>query len=299
MPALTKKNKGKELWVTVASLVLPSFVFVAEVPAQSVVNVDARSLMTRLERIERRLMALEQKNFATTGQAGEASVADMELRLQEIENESTNLYGSVEQLGNAVRQLSGRLDKLMQDYEYRFQDVEKSLNQVPRAPAAPVAQPAPEAGNPSPAIETPAALIIPADAAPEEIYKQAYTYLTSAQYPLAQKWLETFLQRHKEHALADNAYYWLGEVYLVQGKSEDAIIAFKDGLTAFPEGRKAPGNLLKMGTAFEKLGQAHHARSAWRKLLKDYPGTPEAAKAREALGDEGQTAPAGAENGTS
>jgi tol-pal system protein YbgF len=295
MPALTKKNKG--LWMTAVSLMLPSFMSVGVVSAQSVVNVDAKSLINRLERIERRLMALEQKNFATAGQAGESSLADLELRLQEIENESTNLYGSVEQLGNAVHQISARLDKIVQDYEFRFQDMEKTLSQAPRASAPLPAQP--QAQSAPPAIAPPANLTVPATATPEEIYKQAYTYLTSAQYPLAQKWLETFLERHKEHELADNAYYWLGEVYLVQGKSEDAIVAFKDGLMAFPKGRKAPGNLLKMGTAFEKLGQAHHARSAWRKLLQDYPGTPEATKAREALGEEGEQAPAASENGTS
>ena len=95
--------------------------------------------------------------------------------------------------------------------------------------------------------------------------------------------MNSFVEMYPEHNLTENAFYWLGEVYLVQGKTENAIIAFKDGLTAFPEGPRASGNLLKMGDSFMKIGQKHHARSAWNKLMKDYPDSSEAAKARTRL----------------
>ena len=283
------------LTVALCIAVLPFFI---NSPAHSQsVTVDQASFMNRLDRIERRLMALEQKVFTAGGQAAAAagqsagSLSDYELRLQEIENESGSLYGAVEQLGNSVDKLATRLEKMAQDLEFRLQDLEKKAMEQPAsminpndkdAMAAMIKGATPEKKR---AIELPDSMKVPENLEPEKHYKMAYEYLVAEQYPIAQKWLKTFIERHKEHELADNAYYWLGEVHLVQGQNEEAIIAFKDGLTAFPKGRKAPGHLLKIGVAFDKMGQTRHAKSAWEKLVKDYPSSSEATKAKSFLGE--------------
>jgi TolA-binding protein len=60
-------------------------------------------------------------------------------------------------------------------------------------------------------------------------------------------------------------------------------VTFAKGLKAFPKGSKASANLLKMGTAFDKLGKNEYAKSSWEKLLQDFPESAEADKARAGL----------------
>jgi TolA-binding protein len=85
--------------------------------------------------------------------------------------------------------------------------------------------------------------------------------------------------------LAVNAYYWLGEVHLVQNDPQGAVVQFKNGLTAFPKGQKAPANLLKMGLALQQMKQEQFAKGAWEKLVHDFPRSPEADKAKAKLAE--------------
>jgi tol-pal system protein YbgF len=137
----------------------------------------------------------------------------------------------------------------------------------------------PAGGN----VTKPVGIQIPPSMTAVDHYNKAYAYLTAADYPKAQVWLEAFVARHPTDKLADNAFYWLGESRLVQNNAVGAAQAFRDGLRSFPKGEKAPANLLKLGIALEQLKQVNFAKTAWAKLLKDFPKSPEAELARTRL----------------
>ncbi len=282
------------LFLLVSAVVSAGQVFAQ--PAEDGVSV----LADRLERIERRIVALEEfifsdqaKNAATPAAAEQSAstgnstlLADMEVRMQEMESESKQLYGGVEELGYGVQQLAEKVEMIAKDIELRLQDVETTIQN----PQNLIAQQATQAAEGTLAADgaeenagTPRLEEIPTDITPEEHYERAYGLLTAAAYPRAQQWLEVFLERYPEHQLADNAHYWLGEVYLVQNNPQQAIIAFSNGLQNFPQGGKAPANLLKMGVSFQRMGQNQHAQSAWNKLLRDFPEAPEAKMAQTQL----------------
>jgi len=212
--------------------------------------------------------------------------ADLEVRMQELERESAQVNGNVERLGNAVEMLARKLDALSRDMDMRLQDLEKQ--RAAAAPAVPVAVPAAQPAVPATTAVVTAPAVKPTPTVPAkmeatELYNRAYAYLTAADYSNARVWFETFLKRYPTHPLADSVYYWLGEVYLVENKPTDAVKSFKDGLTAFPKGQKAPANLLKMGVALQKLNQPQLAKGAWAKLVRDYPKSVEASKAKDNL----------------
>lgn len=289
-----------------ALLAVPHFAY-----AQTV-EVDANSLLQRFDRLEKRLMAMEGRMFndATKAQnIGSTALNDTSyaaaatpntvIRLQELEDESSALYGSVEKLGYSVELLVKRLDKFAEDVEIRLQDLEKTVLQQQANPitsARPLTQ-----AQADPVIiaqrteDQPRAipiqdieqmdpnLMVPENISAEELYQKAYGFLTAAAYPNAEIWLNTFIKRYPNHELADNAYYWLGEVHLVQKKPQQAIMAFKTGLQKFPKGSKAPANMLKMGTAFIQLEQPQFAKTTWNKLIADYPDAIEVDKAKEEL----------------
>lgn len=260
----------------------------------------------RLERLERRLVALEGRALpAGSGADGMAGsvLADLEQRMQQLENESSQMNGGVERLSNAVERLARQVEQLAKDVDLRLRDLEAGGGHgavvASTAPAAetaahPASEPAEaeaEAGVTPAAVSAtikavPAAgtlVAVPENLTAEEHYNRAYAYLTAADYPNAKSWLEDFLKKHEDDKLAENAYYWLGEVHLVQNDAKGALVAFKKGLEKFPKGGKAAGNLLKMGVALEQLKQPQLAKGAWEKLLKDFPKSPEADKAKLSL----------------
>lgn len=280
------------------------------------VSVDASSLIQRLDAIEERLSATEKRRSASAGtpNIGGASgytANDIQLRLDDLETESSELRGGNDRAVQAIERLAKRFDDFAKDVDMRLTDIEGRMEQMkpvgtPLAGAVPAVAAAPEQAAAAPAAvapvaaeaaapaeaavpaATPAAAAapksgIPADLTPSDHYNKAYAYLTATDYKNAQLWFEEFLKRHPQDALADNAYYWLGEVYLVQNNPSAAVARFRDGLKAFPKGSKVTANLFKMGVALEQLKQPKLARAAWEKLVKDYPTAPEVARAKDKL----------------
>ena len=261
------------------------------------VSVDMGSLQQRLSAIDLRLNMLEKNKGvrALTTPSGSAAYAanDIESRLTDLEQESSQNTGRVERATFALQQVAKRLDDLTRDLELRLTDIEARTQKLETARPVAVPAPAPvaapvvavssggEGGIAAPPVAPALPLAVPAT--PQDHYNKAYAYLTAADYAHARTYLESFLKKYPTHPLADSAYYWLGEVYLVQNNPTSAVVTFRDGLKAFPKGAKAPSNLYKMGVALEQLKQPKLAKGAWEKLMKDYPAAPEAAKAKAKL----------------
>lgn len=281
-------------------LVIVAAVLCGPVQAQSV-EVDATSFMKRMEAMEARLNSVESRRSTVASNIGGAAAAGgVDRRMEEIEQESSQLRGANDRAVQAIEKLAKRLDDYAKDMDMRMGDLEARLDDlaekggmataVPAAGATavtpePVATPV--AVSRTTAVSAtqakPATAAIPAGMSASDHYNKAYAYLTATDYKNAQAWFEEFLKRHSGDALADNAYYWLGEVYLVQNNPSAAVTKFRDGIKAFPKGSKVTANLFKMGVALEQLKQPKLARAAWEKLLKDYPTAPEAARTKDKL----------------
>jgi tol-pal system protein YbgF len=95
--------------------------------------------------------------------------------------------------------------------------------------------------------------------------------------------LNTFATAHKESALADNALYWAARCYALRGDQNQAVSKFYDVVTRYPKGDKAPAALLAQGSLFVDMGDSPDARLALSKLIRDYPTSEEATRARQKL----------------
>lgn len=252
---------------------------------------NAQSLDDKLYRIEKRMVAMEKQVYS--GNAGVSAVsadnkllAKTQADLIRMQERNAELYGKIEELGYAVEQLSSQIKLMHEDVDFRLNDLEKNdtgalagaaaskeLAKDEVKSAAPVSQKA----------ETRIRSEVPEKLTPERLYEKAYNYLTLAEYDKSSDWLETFIERFPEHKYADNSYYWLGEIKLYQEQPKKAISYFAKGLKEFPNGTKAPANLLKLGSAFKQMDSTKHAKNTWNKLIKDYPNSQEATKAKEFL----------------
>lgn len=104
--------------------------------------------------------------------------------------------------------------------------------------------------------------------------------------------LDDFARRHRGSPLADDALYWAARCYVLMGEAtpsqatdyyNQAISKFYDVGTSYPNGEKTPMSLWEQGNLFIQLGDAPDARIVFARLIRDYPSSPEASKARQKL----------------
>ena len=117
-----------------------------------------------------------------------------------------------------------------------------------------------------------------ASADPEAIYERSYESLLRRQFSDAEVGFRGFLEQHRDHSLAGNAQYWLGETYYVQGDYKQAAQAFLSGYRDFPKSRKAADSLLKLGLSLNRLGQKEQACAAYMQVGSQFPKAAEAKK---------------------
>lgn len=92
-----------------------------------------------------------------------------------------------------------------------------------------------------------------------------------------------FLSLYPKHELADNAQYWIGEIYYAKKEWEQAIVEFNKAIKQYPDGDKVPSALLKEAYAFEKLGSKAEAEVVFNMLIEKYPKSEEAGSAKAHL----------------
>lgn len=227
---------------------------------------------------------------AQSGGVAPTLAADFEVRIQRLERALSEMTGRYEESEHQVRQLRDRLERMSDDLEFRLNALESggkggATAARPATPPPAAAQRPPAAGGsgtlsaqPAPAAKPPATGPLPND--PQKAYEQAFGYLRDADYDRAEKALGEFLSRNANHTLAGNAQYWLGETYYVRGKFTEAAVAFATGMQKFPNGNKAPDNLLKLGMALGKINKKTEACTALSQLPQKYPQSSAALKKR-------------------
>jgi tol-pal system protein YbgF len=83
--------------------------------------------------------------------------------------------------------------------------------------------------------------------------------------------------------LADNAQYWLGEAYYVNRTYSEAQIAFQRVVDKYPQSRKIPDALLKIGFCRYEMKLFDSAKAVLEQVVSQYPDSPSAKLARERL----------------
>jgi len=117
----------------------------------------------------------------------------------------------------------------------------------------------------------------------ELLYQSAYENLKKGMVESARKDFKIYLERYPQTELSDNAQYWLGECFYVEGKYEDAILEFDKVIQNYPKGDKVKSALLKEGLAFYGIRDYENAKIILKKIIKDYPHSPQAEIAKKRL----------------
>lgn len=283
------KNSGargcKTLCLTsIAAVVLIGAVAPAFAQSNDVLNRINR-LENELDTLNRAVYRGERPPAATSyvppvHASGAGNIQNGEVRLQELETQLRDLTGRMEEQRYEQDQLKRKIERLEEKLNSKA-----SVSEQPQANTSQFATPqaAVRAATPGMSVFAPSkpggmniatpksvdgANQIAGGSAPEPTlqYEQAFADLKSERYDSAQKGFEAFLETYKDHSLASNAKYWLGETYYVQGNFDTAARIFAEGYRAYPKSTKAPDNLLKLGMSLAGMGKKDDACIALAQL---------------------------------
>jgi len=105
----------------------------------------------------------------------------------------------------------------------------------------------------------------------EKLYQGGYESLLGRRFGDAEGSFKMFVDRHRDHPLASDANYWLGETYYIQGDYKQAAQSFLKGYREYPDGRKAPDTLFKLALSLQQLKQTSEACGTFAEVAKKYP----------------------------
>jgi tol-pal system protein YbgF len=131
----------------------------------------------------------------------------------------------------------------------------------------------------------------PAPAAPPALnpadqrkaYDRALELLKEGRYDDAAGAFQKFVAQYPDSSYADNAQYWLGEVYYVTRQFQPALTEFNKVLSAYPGSAKIADARLKMGYIQYELKDWGKARELLSDVVSTYPGSTSARLAQERL----------------
>ena len=210
------------------------------------------------------------------------SNAALVAKVDQIEDRSNNLQGSIEQTNY-------RIDHLVQQAtqnQTNIDDLRGAITRLTPAPPAAATPGASPAGAPGAAPLTPpvAEVNVTADTeGPTTAYQTPYRDYQRGNYDLAIGGFKDFIAKYPKSDLADNAAYWIGESLYSQKKYREAIAQFDSVVNDYPQSDKVPSALLKKGYAYVNIGEKAQAIVQLQYVVHEHPKSPEATKAREEL----------------
>lgn len=206
---------------------------------------------------------------------------------------NAELFYMIQQLQGEVRRLQGRveeqqnlIDRLTKQSRDRYIDLDQRIlklsEKVAEAPQSSPDSSGSSAGGGDSGVKT-KIYRQPSDQE-RSAYQEVQTLIHQEKnYDQAINGLYDFIDEYEEGDLTVNAYYWLGEVYLVEDQLDQARQAFTIVATRYSDHRKAPDAVYKLGVTLDRLGEKDQARSRMETVLEDYPDTSAAELAQKYL----------------
>lgn len=242
-----------------------------------------KDLQRRVDRLETELKADQAAGQAETRkevQALRSQLAEFRVAHTGLRDEIRVLTGQIEEVDHGVREKKkstitaserldtqiGRIGDTTAANEKRIGRIEEYLSLETGKGAAVV--PGPE--SPAPLTEN-------------ELYATAKAAFDAAKFDTAREGFSRLLKEFPKSAHADNAQFWIGEIYYREKWYEKAIVEYQKVIETYPKGNKVPAALLKQGLAFLHLGDKANARLVLKTLTDKHANTNEAKIGKEKL----------------
>ena len=245
--------------------------------------------------IDNRLTEMEMRD-AQQRQYRDELKSDVESRNQQLRKQSAGLRALLEEMNEEIRILSGRLEEM----EYALKQDQQKAEELEKQREEKLDRLAELSDQHSERIvrmeqylnlessKKPVAVVTPGAPAAkpsseDEIYRSAKQAFDQGDSEAARKGFQEFIRRYPTSNNADNAQFWIGEIYYREKWYEKAILEYQNVIEKYPKGNKVPAALLKQGLAFSNIGDKANAKLILEELSRKYPKSNEAKVAAEKL----------------
>ncbi|BCS33381.1 hypothetical protein TBR22_A26080 [Luteitalea sp. TBR-22] len=147
------------------------------------------------------------------------------------------------------------------------------------APGATAPSAAPTQPAPAPVVPTGPA----GGLSPQRMFDTAQADYAAGQWPLAISGFEQFIRSFPSSDKADDAQFYIGESYQLDGKFKEAVGAYEKVIADYPSGDRVPQALYKRGVALSLLGDNDRARESFQQVIRNYPQSEVAVLAKQVL----------------
>jgi tol-pal system protein YbgF len=131
---------------------------------------------------------------------------------------------------------------------------------------------------------TPAAPSGPAGGlSPQRMFDTAQADYAAGQWSLAISGFEQFIRSFASSDRADDAQFYIGESFQLDGKFKEAVAAYEKVIADYPSGDRVPQALYKRGVALSLLGENDRARESFQQVIRNYPQSEVAVLAKQVL----------------
>jgi tol-pal system protein YbgF len=193
---------------------------------------------------------------------------EMVNQMESLKAEVAKLRGEVELANYNLQTTQKRQNDLYNDLDGRLAHLESAGKEA-----------AAQQNASQPAASQPAA----ADTQTSPDYDKALNLLRARDFPKATAALSLYIQQNPNAPQAVDALYWLGVAHTAQRQYDAAIEIHRRFAEQFPDNSKAPDALRNVANCQRDLGQVDIAKATLKRLIKLYPSSSAAQKAREQL----------------
>jgi tol-pal system protein YbgF len=209
------------------------FVFGLSSCAQRLDDIEAR-----LDQIDDRAKVLESRSGLPVGSDYELlesrRIADVRTQLLGMRNEVTVLQGKVEALEFDNQSQRNELRRALSDYDLKISSFEKKIESLELSRSQ--------------------------DTTATD-YERALKEHQNGKFREARERFSQFIKANPDHSLADNALYWMGESFMIEGDYRRALVQFQDLVDKFPQSDKKCDAMDQQVKAFEALKMTKEAKA--------------------------------------
>ena len=195
-----------------------------------------------------------------------AQLAQYEKQIDDLRTENTGLKQKVTKLEQENRGINARISDAEAKYLAEKSRADKAEETAKSALSAP------KVGEEK-AVEK-SAPVTPST------YEASLKAFNARKYDVAAKGFKSIVDDGSDTELAGRAKYWLGESYFAQKKYNDALPLFQAVLKSKTSEKKADAQFM-IAQTYERLGEKVKAKTAYEKVVKDYPMSKNVKRAKE------------------
>jgi len=237
-------------------------------------SAQVNQLQNRVDRLEREILTTQKAVFGKAGDAiTNTTVPDAAV--------APKMTVEIQKLQEQIQAITGKIEEI--EHQLKMMPAVPDTTSTPPANPTNITPNTPPTNNLASTAATSATVAAAATTTPskdsstdsqlsvQQQFQAAFEFVKKSDFPNAQTALTQFINDNKTSPLLSNAYFWLGEIYFIQKKFEDAAVQYLKGYKAMPRGAKAAESLYKLTLALEKLQNKTQACKTLDRLNQEFP----------------------------